>query len=790
MIQSLDEPPLADDDDIVDYAIDTVHEPVYEPPDAPLHVPLDHDPQNELENPWQDPLQDVHQYLDVDDLFQSAWLPNLQRDMSFICSLQSATLDDGVGLKGEDLLCLQNPPRFLCQIDNLCEELAISLFLALQHSSEVAYDNIQNTVQKCYPDSEVPSLYRVKKLIHELMGISSIVNHQCINSCVAFVSPYAGLEMCPMCGKLRYDQKKLAHSRLSQCSHGHKKVPHAVFQTIPIGPQLQALCYRNERTQQIFEEIRQNEGYIDAYEDILTGSAYLDTVRQGRIKPEDMILMISINSTQLFESKIPKYIQLFLYPGFHHLAAIQREGLSIWDAWRDVVFISHPFLFLALMDGPGLICMSSLVGHTGKNGCHMYCDNYTVVSCTHEDINVRGLTGGTSALYVRNLHTLMVSQNQTQYKWNCLMTGIVGPSILLGLDVDHILGVPECFSSEIMHFSGANMASLFMDLWCGVADCHAVTDSVADWDWAFLKAVTATHTHLPGSFDVPPRNPAEKMHSFYKAHDIGPGLLYGILPLKYFQHYCKFYCITTAEMLEACICFSKWEEEFERIYYQCCVDQIHFVHPSVEGTRVGAPCCSSQWTLKQTIGDIEFDLCQPSNTMSNFTEICVMRCQVNPLKAMLTQFQTSDALHPQGSFDVGNGYFHHNNVDEFAEVLYFTQLAVEAVANEDDNDNEDNNEDDKDDEIPKLTWANVAIISQLLDLLHRTVWSCTHGGDEGLQLIDVRMITTVVAMILHHPTLPSGVMEDRYFMVKKTGLDVMLMGVEVEEDDQEEQEDQ
>ncbi|KAG2364883.1 hypothetical protein BDR07DRAFT_1450056 [Suillus spraguei] len=331
------------------------------------------------------------------------------------------------------------------------------------------------------------------------------------------------------------------------------------------------------------------------------------------------------------------------------------------------------------------------------------------------------------------------------------------------------------------------MASLFMDLWCGVADCHAVTDYVADWDWAILirntweahgKAVAATHTHLPGSFDVPPQNPAQKMHSFYKARE----LLYGILPLKYFQHYCKFvqglhimsqYHITTAEMIEACICFSEWEEEFERIYYQRHVDQIHFIRPSAEGTHVGAPCCLSQWTLKQTIGDIEFDLCQPSNTMSNFMEICVM----------------SDALHPWGSFDVGNGYVLLRTYARCSShphlkfpFLCFTQLAVEAVADEDDNDNEDNNKDDKDDEIPKLTWANVAMISvysrpdqQPLDLSHGTVWLCTHGGNKGLQLIDVRMITAVVVMIPHRPTLPSGVMEDRYFMVEKTGFDVTLM---------------
>ncbi|KAG2053775.1 hypothetical protein BDR06DRAFT_857656, partial [Suillus hirtellus] len=90
-------------------------------------------------------------------------------------------------------------------------------------------------------------------------------------------------------------------------------------------------------------------------------------------------------------------------------------------------------------------------------------------------------------------------------------------------------------------------------------------------------------------------------------------------------------------------------------------------------------------------------------------------------------------------------------------------------------------------------WANVAMVSvyscldqQLLDLSHGTMWSCTHDGDKNLQLIDVQIITAVVAMIPHHPTLPCGVMEDRYFMVEKTGLDITLIGVEVEEDDQEE----
>ncbi|KAG1845762.1 hypothetical protein C8R48DRAFT_779767 [Suillus tomentosus] len=79
--------------------------------------------------------------------------------MEFVCALQQASLDDKVGLTGEDLECLRNPPQTPCLIDNPCDELAISMFLALQHASEAAYSNIQAAVKKCYPDSEVPSLH-------------------------------------------------------------------------------------------------------------------------------------------------------------------------------------------------------------------------------------------------------------------------------------------------------------------------------------------------------------------------------------------------------------------------------------------------------------------------------------------------------------------------------------------------------------------------------------------------------------------------------------------------------
>lgn len=226
--------------------------------------------------------------------------------------------------------------------------------------------------------------------------------------------------------------------------------------------------YHEWRTQEIFDELERNDGLVDAYDDILTGSAYLNAVRDGHIKTEDMLLIISIDGAQLYESKSldcwmyiwiiiehstdqrykkknvlpgtiimgpnkPKFIESFLFPGFHHLSALQCEGLTIWDASRDRTFISRLFLFLACADGPGLICMSNLVGHSGKVGCRMHClikgchkqgasqyypvllkpHNYSVVGCDHDNVNVYNLPLRTSEGYVRQLKHLMASPNQT-----------------------------------------------------------------------------------------------------------------------------------------------------------------------------------------------------------------------------------------------------------------------------------------------------------------------------------------------------------------------------------------
>ncbi|KAF9218998.1 hypothetical protein BS17DRAFT_659001, partial [Gyrodon lividus] len=89
--------------------------------------------------------------------------------------------------------------------------------------------------------------------------------------------------------------------------------------------------------------------------------------------------------------------------------------------------------------------------------------------------------------------------------------------------------------------------------------------------------------HLPGSSDVTPCNPAEKMNSWYKAteyitwlYSLCPALLYNILPEKYWRNFCQFvaalyimsqYSIKPEDLICAHQLFAEWEHEFETLYY-------------------------------------------------------------------------------------------------------------------------------------------------------------------------------------------------------------------------------
>jgi hypothetical protein len=161
------------------------------------------------------------------------------------------------------------------------------------------------------------------------------------------------------------------------------------------------MSYWHRRTEEIMWELEQNHGQQEAFRDFLDGREYIEAVRTGHIQENDIILLLSFEGAQLYTHKAsdcwiviwiifdhapdtrykkaqvliaaiipgphkPKNMDSVLFPSHYHLAALQREGLPIRDAWRNQLFIMKPFLALQLwhismdwlvtMENPDVVC--------------------------------------------------------------------------------------------------------------------------------------------------------------------------------------------------------------------------------------------------------------------------------------------------------------------------------------------------------------------------------------------------------------------------------------------------
>ena len=548
----------------------------------------------------------------------------------------------------------------------------------------------------------------------------------CPNSCLAFTGPYSDEEVCPLCGASRWNQERL------QFTNGRSKVPAKRFTTIPLGPQLQVLyCdpdqahqmhYLYERTQQIFAELRRT-GSISSVDDIAAGWDYLGAVLDGDIKKDDIVLMVSLDGAQLYESKQsdcwiyiwiilnlspdkrykkvhvcpgefipgpnkPKNIDSFLFVGLHHIAALQHEGLHIWDASEDCAFKSGLYLLFKTADGPGLVCWDGMVGHSGRKGCRVYCpmqgrrknqgthyypallkplDN--IPGSDHPDINIFQLPLGGSGDYADNLMRVISAPSQQQWEICRTETGITKPPLILGLEPSRSLGVPLCMTTDLMHLA-SNLSDLLISLWRGNMECGR-TDDKNSWDWAVFhdedtwtahgKAVEEAGMFIPGSFDRKPRNIADKINMDYKTWEfhlyifgLAPALLYGVLPERYWINFCKLVCgiqimsqhvISKQDLEHAYVLLCSWGRESELIYYQFRQDWLHFVRPCVhqvlhlvtETMHKGPPICYTQWTMERTIGNLGQEIWQPSKLYENLAEEGVWQSRVS-----LTLFQLNE----------------------------------------------------------------------------------------------------------------------------------------------------
>jgi hypothetical protein len=678
--------------------------------------------------------------IDLEELSAVAKLDHIKQAMEFIRALENASLDDRFSKLGPKALQrLRNPPTSPADIASPDLRLGLDLFLSTINSSQQTYTDTRRAILRRHPDDDIPTYSQIKSRIVEITGVESTEHDMCIKSCLAYTGPFTELSACPECGESRYDSVT--------------KKTRQTFHTMLLGPQLQALwrdresaermLYRRRITAMILELLEANGGILPSYDDYFYGSDYIEAVRSGQVQDKDMVLMLSLDGAQLYRYKQsdcwiyiwiimdlapgirykkkyvligaiipgphkPKIVDSYLFPGLHHFSALQKEGLPIWDAFHNVVEISHLFFALGTADGPGMTYLNGLVGHHGKNGCRLYCSavgrhkpgishyypafykphNYDVEGCSHEDYSYEKPPIRSPEFYEENLRYLMASPNERQYKKRRLETGISKPSIFLGLNPQHKVAIPLCFGSDIMHLESLNIPDLLIPLWRGTFDCDK-NDSRSDWPWAVLhgqkweehgRDVAAATPYLPGSFDRPPRNPAEKISSGYKAwefllylYGLGPGVFFNILPQTYYKHFCKLvfavriinqHQIKTKDLKKAHQALVEFAHEFELLYYQRRTDRLHFVrqsihaltHLALEVIRLGPLICSSQWTMERTIGNLGEEIRSHVHPYANLSQRGLQRCQINALKAMFPDLEESEDKIPRGAKDLGNGY--------------------------------------------------------------------------------------------------------------------------------------
>ncbi|KAF8576404.1 hypothetical protein K439DRAFT_1278116, partial [Ramaria rubella] len=81
------------------------------------------------------------------------------------------------------------------------------------------------------------------------------------------------------------------------------------------------------------------------------------------------------------------------------------------------------------------------------------------------------------------------------------------------------------FVGDVMHLLTLNIGDLLIPLWHGLFQC-AGSDNIRDWPWVVLvnsiwkehgEKVMNARPNIPGSYDRPPHNIAEKVNTKYKA---------------------------------------------------------------------------------------------------------------------------------------------------------------------------------------------------------------------------------------------------------------------------------
>ncbi|KAE8185538.1 hypothetical protein CF336_g7362 [Tilletia laevis] len=265
--------------------------------------------------------------------------------------------------------------------------------------TERVYSGFSKSAKKLQKNIDILSKKRALSLVKLVTGVEENTYDMCVNSCIAYIGPNAGLDRCPhvrdgeICGEPRFDQNGK---------------PRRKYITLPILPRIRAKfksgmtsTYLHERGQEsrdtfgtaqhVFQdwpdgEIHQHFLRNGLFDDPRYDLLMLSTDGAQMLNKADsdgwIVLLISLNSplssrfkrSDTFVSTIipgpksPGDIDSFLWPIMQELARAAL-GYWVWDEEKREWFLWRAWLVAGCADQPGSTKINGLTGYQGYSGC-------------------------------------------------------------------------------------------------------------------------------------------------------------------------------------------------------------------------------------------------------------------------------------------------------------------------------------------------------------------------------------------------------------------------------------
>jgi hypothetical protein len=122
----------------------------------------------------------------------------------FIYDLRKATLSNDT-LPEKMRYLLRNPIEAEPDLEDADLRLSIKLYMGAGGESERVYNDTCSSILERHPDNPILSFHKVKQIIEELTGITSIIHDMCVNSCLAYTGSFSDLLTCPYCNEPQYE---------------------------------------------------------------------------------------------------------------------------------------------------------------------------------------------------------------------------------------------------------------------------------------------------------------------------------------------------------------------------------------------------------------------------------------------------------------------------------------------------------------------------------------------------------------------------------------------------------